>query len=96
MHNKFFEPKSGDTIRIIHSKRFVSGKRPEENEIIQEKRGKLDYLGGPIKKKKSEQPVKSAASPEEKKFSSIGRYVGDGKRLTAFVMLDPEDFPDKR
>jgi hypothetical protein len=27
----------------------------------------------------------------ERKTLSIGRYVGNGSQLTAFVMLDPED-----
>ena len=34
---------------------------------------------------------KPAAREEERKTLSIGRFFGDGEKLTAFVMLDPED-----
>lgn len=32
---------------------------------------------------------------DEKKALSIGRYVGNGSQLTAFVMLDPEEVPQE-
>ena len=83
-------PKGGETIPLVVTRTVtVKNDTPAAN---QPKHGKLNYLAGPPKKK-----VVKPASPStlvvEKKSFSIGRYIGNGEHLTAFVMLDPDEVP---
>lgn len=86
-------PKAGDTIPLVVT-RTVTAKNdtPAAN---QPKHGKLNYLAGPPKKKASKPSLPSIRAVEKKSFS-IGRYIGNGESLTAFVMLDPDEVPKDR
>lgn len=84
----YVPPKGGDAVPIVVT-RIVTIKN-DTRAANKPKRGKLHYLAGPAKGK----ATKSAAQNTrviEKKFFSIGRYIGNGKNLTAFVMIDPDD-----
>lgn len=82
-------PKAGETIPLVTVRTVVvKDDTPAAN---QPKHGKLDYMGGP--KKKGKQLPKAGTRRIEKKSFSLGRYVGNGEQLTAFVMLDPEEAP---
>ena len=100
-HNKPFVPQAGQNLRLVIIQRTKLREVPPKKEAQQEaqQRGKLNYLGGPVKKKKKERWEEKTAKPavrmEERKTLSIGRFFGDGEKLTAFVMLDPEDLEAK-
>ncbi len=85
-------PKAGDRISIVSTRIVeIHDDKPAAN---QPKHGKLDYLAGPAKKlKKSISPSKRIV---ENRQLSIGKYLGNGKLLTAFVMLDPDDVPEEK
>jgi hypothetical protein len=79
-------PKAGDILPIV-VKKTIRLAHPAQHPP---KRGKLDYLGGPTKRPDGRS---NGVRIEriEKKTVLQGRFIsGDGK-LTAFVMLDPED-----
>ena len=81
-------PKAGDTIPLVVTRTVtVKNDAPAAN---QPKHGKLNYLAGPPKKK-AVKPASPSTRVVDKKSFSIGRYIGDGERLTAFVMLDPDE-----
>ncbi len=81
-------PKAGDTIPLVVTRTVtVKNDAPAAN---QPKHGKLNYLAGPPKKKVVKPSPPSTRVVERKSFS-IGRYIGNGESLTAFVMLDPDD-----
>ena len=83
-------PKAGDTIPLLVSRTVtVKNDTPAAN---QPKHGKLNYLAGPPKKKAAKPSPPSTRVVERKSFS-IGRYIGNGESLMAFVMLDPDDAP---
>lgn len=90
-HSKRPEPpKAGQTILVITTRTVeIREDKPAAN---QSKRGKLDYLAGPPKKKVGK-PAQSGKRLVEKRTLSIGRYIGNGEHLTAFVMLDPDEAP---
>lgn len=85
-------PKAGDTIPLVTTRAVeIRDDKPAAN---QPKHGKLDYLAGPPKKKaKGAMPKPSGKRLIEKRSLSIGRYIGNGQQLTAFVMLDPDEAP---
>lgn len=94
-HSKRPEPpKAGQSIPLITTRTVViKDDKPAANEP---KHGKLDYLAGPPKKKaaaRGTKPAPSGTRVVERKILSIGRYIGNGEQLTAFVMLDPDDAP---
>ena len=81
-------PKGGDTIPLVVTRTVtVKNDTPAAN---QPKHGKLNYLAGPPKKKAAK-PASPSTRVVDKKSFSIGRYIGNGERLTAFVMLDPDE-----
>ena len=81
-------PKGGDTIPLVVTRTVtVKNDAPAAN---QPKHGKMNYLAGPPKKK-AVKPASPSTRGVDKKSFSIGRYIGDGERLTAFVMLDPDE-----
>lgn len=83
-------PKGGDTIPLVVTRTVtVKNDTPAAN---QPKHGKLNYLAGPPKKK-AVRPVSPSTRVVETKSFSIGRYIGNGENLTAFVMLDPDEVP---
>jgi|GEM_PF-3774081 len=83
-------PKAGQTIPLVTTRTVeIRDNAPAAN---QPKHGKLDYLAGPPKKKGAK-PAPSGKRLVEKRSLSIGKYVGNGQQLTAFVMLDPDDVP---
>ena len=98
--NKPFVPQAGQSFNLVSIQRTKLREETPKKEAQQEaqRRGKLNYLGGPVKEKKKERretreekPARPAVRVEERKTLSIGRFFGDGEKLTAFVMLDPED-----
>lgn len=89
--NKPASPKAGETIPLVTVRTVtVKNDKPAAN---QPKHGKLNYLGGPAKKSK-----KAPATSErvERRVFGVGRYIGEGEKLTAFVMLDPDEVPKDR
>lgn len=84
-------PKAGDILPIV-VRQTIWVVHPAKPSI---KRGKLDYLGGPGKKISGKA---SCARIEriEKKTVLQGRFIGgeEGK-IIAFLMLDPEETPEK-
>ena len=83
-------PKGGDTIPLVVTRTVtVKNDTPAAN---QPKHGKLNYLAGQPKKK-AVRPVSPSTRVVEKKSFSIGRYIGNGENLTAFVMLDSDEMP---
>lgn len=89
-HSKRPEPpKAGQTIPLVTTRTVeIKDDRPAAN---QPKHGKLDYLAGPPKKPKKAAPTGKRVV--EKRSLSIGKYLGNGEQLTAFVMLDADDVP---
>ena len=88
--NKPASPKAGETIPLVTVRTVtVKSDKPAAN---QPKHGKLNYLAGPPKKKAAK-PASPSTRVVDKKSFSIGRYIGNGERLTAFVMLDPDEVP---
>jgi len=85
-------PKAGDKIPLV-STRIVEV-RDDKVAADQPKHGKLDYLAGPQKKPKK--PAPAGKRIVEKRQLSIGKYLGNGTQLTAFVMLDPDDVPQEK
>jgi len=85
-------PKVGDMLSIVSTQIVeIHHDKPAAN---QPKQGKLNYLSGPSKKpKKAASPIKRIV---EKRQLSIGKYLGNGKLLTTFVMLDPDDVPQEK
>ena len=57
----------------------------DDEQVTEPKSGKLNYLGGPAKKKPAKQHKKHEVEIEIRRR---GRYIGDGKRLIAFVSDD--------
>jgi len=84
-------PKAGQAIPLV-SVRTVEV-RDEKPAASQPKHGKLNYLAGPLPKKKGAKPAPSGKRVVEKRSFSIGKYIGNGEQLTAFVMLDPDEAP---
>ena len=84
-------PKGGDTIPLVVT-RTVTVKN-DTLAANQAKHGKLNYLAGPPKKKAAKTVSPSTRVVDKKSFS-IGRYIGNGEKLTAFVMLDPDEAPN--
>ena len=83
-------PKAGQTIPLVSTRTVeIRDDKPAAN---QPKHGKLDYLAGPPKKKGAK-PAPSGKRIVEKRSLSIGKYIGNGEQLTAFVMLDPDEAP---
>lgn len=84
-------PKAGDILPIVvrQTLRVVHPAKPSA------KRGKLDYLGGPGKK--THDKASSARIERiEKKTVLYGRFIGgEGGKIIAFVMLDPEETPEE-
>jgi len=84
-------PKAGDILPIVvrQTLRVVHPPKPSI------KRGKLDYLGGPGKKT-PDKTNGARIERIEKKTVLQGRLIGGEEgRVTAFVMLDPEETPEK-
>ncbi|MDR1888590.1 MAG: hypothetical protein LBQ81_04320 [Zoogloeaceae bacterium] len=57
----------------------------DEEQVPDRKPGKLDYLGGPARKKPAARHKKRRIELE---IRHQGHYIGDGKRLIAFVTDD--------
>jgi hypothetical protein len=90
-HSKRPEPpKAGQTIPLVTTR--IVKVRDDTPAANQPKHGKLNYLAGPPKKKGSK-PEPSGNWSVERKTRSIGRFFGNGNKLTAFVMLDPDEAP---
>lgn len=85
-------PRAGDILPIV-VKKTIWAVHPVKPAI---KRGKLDYLGGPGKKT-PDKTNGARIERIEKKTVLQGRLIGgeEGK-ITAFVMLDPEETPEER
>lgn len=82
-------PKAGDKMTLVSTRIVeIHDEKPAAN---QPRHGKLDYLAGPAKQPKK--PVPTGKRIVEKRQLSIGKYFGNGKKLTAFVMLDPDEVP---
>jgi hypothetical protein len=90
-HSKRPEPpKAGDRMTLVSTRTVeIRDDKPAAN---QPKHGKLNYLAGPPKKKVAK-PAPSGRRLVERKSLSIGKYIGNGQQLTAFVMLDPDEAP---
>ena len=86
--NKLPIPLAGDSFSLVSVQRTHVREAPPKQE--DSRRGKLNYLGGPDKKK-DVKPARPVTRIEERKSLSVGRFFGDGEKLTAFVMIDPED-----
>lgn len=87
--NKPVSPKAGETIPLVTVRTVtVKNDKPVAN---QAKHGKMDYLGGPAKKSKK---APSTTERIERKVFGVGRYVGNGEKLTAFVWIDDETAPN--
>ncbi len=85
-------PKAGETVSLTltHTVQVQN----QEASVIPAKTGKLNYLGKPSKLNKTA-PKLAHSAPKtlrciEQRTYSQGQYIGDGKRLTAFVWLDDE------
>lgn len=87
-------PTAGAQIPIITAKVVVV--RDDRQAANMPKHGKLNYLGGPNKKKPARSDSTSGTKRLERKSLSVGQYIGNGSQLTAFVMLDPEDLPKEK
>ena len=88
-------PKAGQTIPLVTTIRTVEirDNPPAANQV---KRGKLEYLAGPAKpSKKRAKPVAATQRVVEQRSVSIGRFIGNGEQITAFVMLDSEEVPQQ-
>jgi len=86
-------PKAGDMMTLVSTRIVqIHNEKPAANEP---KHGKLDYLAG-SPKKKPKKPAPAQKRIVEKRQLSIGKYLGNGKQLTAFVMLDPDEVSQEK
>jgi len=84
-------PKAGQSIALVTVRTVeIRDDKPAANQPLH---GKLNYLAGPPTKKKATKPAQSGRRFVEKRSLSIGKYIGNGEHLTAFVMLDPDEVP---
>lgn len=74
-------PRAGKTVPLVISK-VETHQQPAANAPA--KHGKLDYQG----KRKPAPPASAKPVRVERRVYAQGRYIGDGKKLTAFVWLD--------
>lgn len=84
-------PVAGDTIPLVIS-RIVEVPAEPAARPPQARQGKLNYLADRPKKKPS-RPAAPTRQLVEKRSYGVCRYIGDGKQLTGFVMLDPDEAP---
>jgi hypothetical protein len=80
-------PLPNKLVRVESKKIVIPNKEP-----VPKKSGPIDYLGKPKTANKST----SAPTPEksyETVFHGVGKYVGSGKDVWAFVWLDDFDTP---
>ncbi|MDR1853890.1 MAG: hypothetical protein LBR05_03175 [Azoarcus sp.] len=85
---KLAAPKAGEIVRLEYTR--MVRVRDEQIQPATPKRGKMNYLGGPVRKGGAER--KSAFHKVEKTTVTCGRYVRDGAgRVIAFVMADPDE-----
>lgn len=84
-------PVAGVTIPLVIS-RIVDVPAEPAAKAPQPRQGKLNYLADRPKKKPS-RPSVPARQRVEKRSYGVGQYLGDGKKLTGFVMLDPDEAP---
>jgi hypothetical protein len=56
----------------------------------QPKHSKLNYMGWPVKKSRKAPPTTERV---ERKVFGVGRYIGNGEKLTAFVWIDEDSAP---
>ncbi|GHU10094.1 hypothetical protein AGMMS50225_12660 [Betaproteobacteria bacterium] len=80
-------PHAGDIVELVLTREvWVYDKKDPHP-----KPGKMNYLGG----RKADKEAKEAENRKKRRVvietRSQGRYFGDGKRIVAFVTLDPDE-----
>jgi hypothetical protein len=78
-------PRAGDVVELVYTREVWI----RDEKASRPKPGKMNYLGGPAADR-----AKAASRKKRRiviKTRSLGRYIGDGKRLIAFVTVDAEE-----